>query len=597
MEKEAYVIGIDYGTDSVRSVVVNALNGQEVAAVVYQYPRWQQGLYCIPTENQFRQHPLDYIEGLEHTVKACLAQAGPEVAAAVKGIAVDTTGSTPVAVDKSGTPLALLPGFEENPHAMFVLWKDHTAVNEAAEINEHAKNFDINYLQYVGGIYSSEWFWAKLLRTLRADEQVRAAAYSWVEHCDWIPFLLTGGTEVQDMKRSVCAAGHKSLWATEFNGLPPEEFFASLDNLLSGFRERLFTDAYSSDKPAGNLSSEWAERLGLSTDVVVGVGAFDAHMGAVGGQVEPYHLSKVMGTSTCDMLVAPLDEVKDKLVNGICGQVPGSVIPGMMGMEAGQSAFGDTYAWFKKVLLWPLQQLLAQSKVINAETANDLIAEISGRIIPELSAEAAKIPVSENLEYALDWLNGRRTPDANQLLKGAISGLGLGSDAPRIFRALVEATCFGAKNIVDRFNEQGVPVKGLIGLGGVAKKSPFIMQMMADVMNMPIRIHKSEQTCAIGAAMFAATAAGIYPRVEEAMAAMGQGFDAEYFPNAERAKVYAQRYEKYTALGGFVEGQLRVVKSPLISDLPETGTKAQEPHTNEEKQKEDALETAENSNN
>ncbi len=422
MEKEVYVIGVDYGTDSVRSVLVNALNGQEIAAAVYHYPRWQEGLFCTPTENQFRQHPLDYIEGLEFTIKACLKQAGPTIAAAVKGIGVDTTGSTPVAVDKTGTPLALLPEFEHNPHAMFVLWKDHTAVNEAAQINEHAKKFAINYLQYVGGIYSSEWFWAKLLRTLRVDEPVRAAAYSWVEHCDWVPFLLTGGTDVHQMKRSVCAAGHKSLWAAEFGGLPPDAFFSALDPLLTGFASRLFTQTYTSDLPAGKLSPAWAERLGLTTEVIVGVGAFDAHMGAVGGQVEPYHLSKVMGTSTCDMLVAPLNEVGDKLVNGICGQVPGSVIPGMMGMEAGQSAFGDTYAWFKKILLWPLQNLLAQSQVITAETARALLTEVSAKIIPELSREAERLPLSENNEYAVDWLNGRRTPDANQLLKGAISG-------------------------------------------------------------------------------------------------------------------------------------------------------------------------------
>ncbi|GEO03129.1 ribulokinase [Adhaeribacter aerolatus] len=591
MEKDTFVIGVDYGSDSVRSVLVNARNGEEVASAVFNYPRWEAGAYCVPAENQFRQHPLDYIEGLEYTIKQCLQKAGGNIAQTVKGIAVDTTGSTPVAVDKTGTPLALLPGFEENPHAMFVLWKDHTGVNEAAEINEHAKKFDTNYLQYVGGIYSSEWFWAKLLRTLRADKQVREAIYSWVEHCDWIPFLLTGGTDVHQMKRGVCSAGHKSLWAVEFGGLPPEDFFASLDPVLKGFTNRLFTDTYTSDQPAGNLSPEWAERLGLSTDVIVGVGAFDAHMGAVGGQIEPYHLSKVMGTSTCDMLVAPIDEVEDKLVNGICGQVPGSVIPGMMGMEAGQSAFGDTYAWFKKILMWPLQQFLAQSQVIDAQTAKSLLDEISARIIPELSKQADQIPLSENNEYAIDWFNGRRTPDANQLLKGAISGLGLGSDAPRVFRALVEATCFGAKKIVDRFNEQGVPVKGLIGLGGVAKKSPFIMQMMADVMNMPIRIHKSEQTCAIGAAMFAATAAGIYAKVEDAMAAMGQGFDAEYFPDAERAKIYAKRYQKYSELGDFLEDHITNSKSPLISDLPETGTKAQEPHTEAEKKKEEALET------
>jgi L-ribulokinase len=409
---------------------------------------------------------------------------------------------------------------------------------------------------------------------------VREACYSWVEHCDWIPFLLTGGKDVHQMKRGVCSAGHKSLWAAEFGGLPPEEFFTSLDPVLQGFTARLFRDTYTADQPAGHLSPEWARRLGLSPDVVVGVGAFDAHMGAVGGQVEPYHLSKVMGTSTCDMLVAPLEEVQDKLVNGICGQVPGSVIPGMMGLEAGQSAFGDTYAWFKQVLLWPLQNLLAQSRVIDAATAKALLEEVSARIIPELSQQAALIPLSEHNEFAIDWLNGRRTPDANQLLKGAIAGLGLGSDAPRIFRALVEATCFGAKKIVGRFNEQGVPVKGLIGLGGVARKSPFIMQMMADVINMPIRIHKSEQTCALGAAMFAATAAGIFPRVEDAMAAMGQGFDTEYFPDAAKARIYARRYRKYTELGGFLESQtLPAQAAPQAAGLTETGTKAQEPHS------------------
>lgn len=579
MNNDVFVIGVDFGSDSVRSVLVNTRNGEEVASSVFFYPRWQTGLFCDPAANQFRQHPLDYIEGLEHTIKGCLQQAGAATAAAVKGIAVDTTGSTPVAVDKSGTPLALLPDFQHNPNAMFVLWKDHTAVLEAAQINEHAKKFDTNYLKYVGGIYSSEWFWAKLLHVLRADAAVRAACYSWVEHCDWIPFLLTGGTDVHQMKRGVCSAGHKSLWAQAYGGLPPEEFFASLDPVLQGFTSRLFRETYTSDQPAGHLSPEWAQRLGLSTDVVVGVGAFDAHMGAVGGQIEPYHLSKVMGTSTCDMLVAPIEAVQDKLVRGICGQVPGSVIPGMMGLEAGQSAFGDTYAWFKQVLLWPLQHLLVQSRLLDATTALALHEDLSARLLPELSRQAQQIPLSENSEYAIDWLNGRRTPDANQLLKGAIGGLSLASDAPRIFRALVEATCFGAKKIVDRFNEQGVPVKGIIGLGGVARKSPFIMQMMADVLNMPIRIHRSEQTCALGAAMFAATAAGIFARVEDAMQAMGQGFDAEYFPDPDKARLYAKRYRKYTALGGFLESQTQPAASPAAAaDLPETGTQAQQAH-------------------
>ena len=325
---------------------------------------------------------------------------------------------------------------------------------------------------------------------------------------------------------------------------------------MNCFTSRLFKETYTADKAAGHLSAGWAERLGLSTAVVVGVGAFDAHMGAVGGQIEPYHLSKVMGTSTCDMLVAPLDEVKGKLVKGICGQVPGSVIPGMMGMEAGQSAFGDTYAWFKNILSWPLNNLLQDSSVIDASTAEKLIKELNDKMIGELSSAAEKLPLDEEDELSVDWLNGRRTPDANQLLKAAISGLNLGTDAPRIFKSLVEATCFGAKAIVNRFNQQDVPVKGLIGLGGVARKSPYIMQTMADVMDMPIRIHRSEQTCAAGAAMFAATAAGIYDKVEDAMAAMGQGFEKEYYPNKANVEVYAKRYLKYHHLGKFIEQQI-----------------------------------------
>jgi L-ribulokinase len=542
---EAFVIGVDYGTDSVRSIIADASDGVEVASAVYYYPRWKEGRYCNAATNQFRQHPLDYIEGLEATIKSCLQKAGEDVAKNVAGLSVDTTGSTPVAVYAAGTPLALLKDFEESPAAMFVLWKDHTATKEAAEINAQAQKGATNFLQYVGGIYSSEWFWAKLLRILRDDEKVRSKIASWVEHCDWIPFLLTGGTDVKNMKRSVCSAGHKALWAEAFNGLPADDFFTAIDPLLSGFTQKLFSETYTSDKAAGTISKEWAVRLGLPEDVVIGVGAFDAHMGAVGGQIEPYHLSKVMGTSTCDMLVAPANEVGDILVQGICGQVPGSVIPSMLGMEAGQSAFGDVYAWFKSVLSYSL-------RYIPDEKTRQ---EASDRLISDLSGDAAGLPLNETDELAVDWLNGRRTPDANQELKAAISNLNLGSDAPRIFKALVEATCFGAKAIVDRFNEQGIAIKGLIGLGGVAKKSPYIMQVMADVMNMPIRIHKSEQTCAIGAAMFAATAAGLYSKVEEAMQAMGQGFDVTYEPRFENVDHYKKRYDRYKQLGTFIEKQ------------------------------------------
>ncbi len=547
--KDNYVIGVDYGTDSVRSLVVDASNGKEVASAVFQYPRWRDRLYCNPSLNQFRQHPLDYIEGLERAVQESMKAAGEVVRRNVRAISVDTTGSTPVAVDLTGTPLSMLPAFSENPNAMFVLWKDHTATQEAAQINAHAEKFDVNYLKYVGGIYSSEWFWAKLLRILRADEKVRKGCYSWVEHCDWIPFLLTGGKDVRQMRRGVCSAGHKALWAAEFGGLPPEDFFSSLDPLLSGFTGRLFRETYTSDQPAGLLSAEWATRLGLATDVVVGVGAFDAHMGAVGGQIEPYHLSKVMGTSTCDMLVAPRADVKDKLVRGICGQVDGSIIPGMIGLEAGQSAFGDTYAWFRNLLEWPVQYVLSQTKVVGEDEIGKLKGELHEKLLSELTRQAAALPLEDSDELSLDWLNGRRTPDANQELKAVMSGLDLGSTAPSLFKSWVEATCFGAKAIVERFEEEGIPVKGLIGLGGVARKSPYVMQVMADVMNMPIRIHRSEQTCAAGAAMFAATAAGIYPDVMKAMAAMGQGFDGAYRPRTSSAEYYGKRFEKYKTLG------------------------------------------------
>ncbi|MFZ6012661.1 MAG: ribulokinase, partial [Bacteroidota bacterium] len=396
----------------------------------------------------------------------------------------------------------------------------------------------------------------------REDESIHSGCYSWVEHCDWIPFLLTGGKHVRQLKRGVCAAGHKALWSKDFGGLPPEDFFASLDPLLKGFTSRLFKDTYTSDQAAGTLGKTWAERLGLSTDVVVGIGAFDCHMGAVGGQIEPYHLSKVMGTSTCDMMVIPPQEMGEKLVSGICGQVDGSIIPGMIGLEAGQSAFGDTYAWYKNLLAWPLQ-MLSSSHHIRATLASKIKDEISEKLISSLAAEASRLPVLLEDELAVDWLNGRRTPDADQSLKGVISGLSLGTDAPRMFKAWVEATCFGAKAIVERFHDEGVPVLGLIGLGGVARKSPYIMQVMANVMNKPIRIHKSEQTCALGAAMFAATAAGIYSRVEEAMNAMGQGFDLTYSPEPANVVIHQRRYDKYKQLGSVIVQH--VVDNPVES--------------------------------
>jgi L-ribulokinase len=556
MTQTKYTIGVDYGTDSVRSLIVNVQTGEEVASAVFEYPRWKKGLFCDPAKNQFRQHPKDYLEGLEYTITEALKKVPAEVAKNVVGLSVDTTGSTPCAVDENGTPLSLTAGFEENPNAMFILWKDHTAVKEADEINEKSSKWSVDFRKYEGGIYSSEWFWSKILHISRQDPGVLRAAYSWVEHCDWIPAILTGTTRPALIKRSRCAAGHKAMWHEAFGGLPSEEFLVSLDPVLSGLRDRLYKETYTFDMPAGKLTKEWADKLGLPVGITVGVGSFDAHVGAVGGEIKPYYLSKVMGTSTCDMLVAPMEEVGDKLIAGICGQVDGSIVPGMLGMEAGQSAFGDIYAWFKKVLMWPAEKILGETTLVDESLRQKLIEDMSEKMIAELSKAAAKVPITESGVLAIDWMNGRRTPDANQNLKGAIAGLSLGTDAPRIFRALVEATAFGSKAITDRYIQEGIPIKGVVALGGVAKKSPLVMQIVSDVLNMPIKVARSEQACALGAAMAAAVVAGVYATTLEAQEKMGSGIEKEYLPIPENAEKYQALYEKYIKLGTFIEKEL-----------------------------------------
>ncbi len=538
-----YVIGVDFGTDSVRALLVDAYTGQTIGTHVHPYARWKQGRYCQPELSQFRQHPLDYLEGLEATLIGALANVSAEVRAQVVGISIDTTGSTPCAVDETGLPLALRPDFSENPNGMFILWKDHTANAEADQLNQLAHQWPIDYTQYVGGIYSSEWFWAKILHTLRVDEAVRQHAFSWIEHCDWMSAVLTGQTNPLILRRSRCAAGHKALWHSDFDGLPSDEFFTQLDPLLAGLRDRLYTDTFTADQPMGHLSQAWAEKLGLSTEVVIGTGAFDAHMGAVGAGIEPYTFVRIIGTSTCDILMAPTDEIGPRRIRGICGQVDGSVAPGMLGLEAGQSAFGDLYAWFASLFIGPVRDLLGSEA---ADTLNQ-------QLIPYLSEKAAQLPVTEVDPVALDWINGRRTPDANHTLQAAIMGLHLGTDAVRVFKALVEATAFGSRSIVERFVEEGVPIYQVIAIGGVAKKSPFVMQTLADVLNKPIRVAQSDQACALGAAMCAAVAADAHPSLEAAQRAMSSGFDADYVPRPAQVAVYESLYRQYIELGSFVE--------------------------------------------
>lgn len=555
--KSKYVIGIDFGTDSVRAVVVDATTGKEEASHVAYYKRWAQGLYCDPASMQFRQHPLDYVEGLEESVRGALAKLPAEVAGQVVGIGVDTTGSTPCAVDDRGVPLAMREEFADNPNAMFILWKDHTAVKEAEDINRTARTWGgTDYTKYEGGVYSAEWFWAKILHVLRTDESVRKAAYSWVEHCDWIPALLTGVGSSAEIKRSRCAAGHKAMWNQEWGGLPSEEFLTRVDPLLAGLRDRLYVETFTSDQKAGELTREWAQRLGLRPGIAVAVGAFDAHMGAVGGGITAGTMVKIMGTSTCDIMVASPEVIGNKLVAGICGQVDGSVIPGMIGLEAGQSAFGDIYAWFRDVLSWSLEEYARDSGSGEASRIHDFI---ENKLLRRLTEEAARISIEETGLLALDWLNGRRTPFADQTLKGAVIGLTLGTTAPKIFRALVEATVFGAKAIVDRFRAEGVEIGEVVAQGGVAKKNELVMQVTADVFNMPIKVVRSEQACALGASMFAAVAAGIYETVAEAQAHMASGYSNVYYPNPENAAKYQKLYEQYLALGSALEEHLRAL--------------------------------------
>ena len=540
--KKKYVIGLDFGTDSCRALIVDAFNGHEVAVGVSFYTRWKAGLYCDARDSRYRQHPLDYIESMIEAVHIALSNLNKEEIAAICGLCFDTTGSTPALTDNMGMPLALRPEFEEDPDAMFILWKDHTAVHEAAQINAFIKERNLDYLLYEGGTYSSEWVWAKVLHIINTNSVIKDAAYAWVEHCDWMTGLVTGNTIPEQILRSRCAAGHKAMWHESW-GLPSGEVLENLNPALKKMLPHLFTKTYTSDTKAGTLTLEWADKLGLPEGVSVAVGALDAHMGAVGASIAPGVLVRIMGTSTCDIMVGGKTEIGDRCIKGICGQVDGSVLPGLIGFEAGQSAFGDIYAWFKNLLSWTLKNI--PDGETKQKALNDMLVE--------LTKEAQSIEPSENSVIALDWLNGRRTPDTNQNVKGTIAGLTLGSTAPEMFRALVEATAFGSRRIVEHMKEQGLHIDSVNAIGGITKKAPFVMQTLADVLNMPIRVLRSEQACALGAAMFAAVAAGVYSDINEAVKCMGSDIEVEYGPNEKYSLVYETLYRKYIELAGFIE--------------------------------------------
>jgi L-ribulokinase len=524
----AYTIGIDYGTNSVRAIVVRSSDGAEIGSHVYDYPSGHQGILLDPADhNLARQHPGDYIEGLKASVVGAIADAGKTEgfsADQVVGLGVDSTGSSPIPVDEKNVPLALKDTFKGNLNAECWLWKDHTSIEEAGHLTEIAGSSRPEYLAKIGGTYSSEWFWAKVWHCLNVDAAVFDAAYSWVELCDFVPAVLCGITDPKALKRGICAAGHKALYCDDWNGLPDKDFLSSLDPKLADLRDRLYDSAHDASVPAGTLSPEWAEKLGLTEGIVVAIGEFDVHYGAIGCGVDEGTLVKVIGTSTCDCcVVSASKEVAD--IPGICGIVKGAILPGYYGIEAGQSAVGDIFKWW-------VEGVCKGDDALHAA----------------FSEEAAMLTPGSSGLLALDWNNGNRTILVDQRLTGLMLGQTLHTTPAEIYRALIEATAFGARAIVERIKEYGVPISRIVCSGGIAEKNPMLMQIYADVTGCEMLVSRSSQSCALGSAISAAVLAGAHENFSSAQAAMTGTKNVSYQPIASNQSTYERLYQLYTQL-------------------------------------------------
>lgn len=528
------VIGIDYGTDSARAVLTDVSDGRILAVYSAEYPRWKEGKYSDPASSSFRQHPRDYIEVLHKVLYGVLE--GCDCKEDIVGIGVDTTASTPALTDADGWPLALREEFEENPNAMFVLWKDHTGTAEAEEITEVLRNApDRNYCEICGGSYSAENIWSKVLHILRTDSQVADAACSVIELSDFIPSLLIG----RRSPNSYCAVSYKALWSESWGGLPPAELFHRLGGeKLAALRDSMNTPPSFSTSAIGTLDPEWAEELGLSTDVIVSAGIVDAHSGAIGAGCAPGKMVLNMGTSCCLMAVAP--DFKGGVVEGTFGQVQDGIIPDMMCFEMGMSSFGDNYAWFRRLLCGTMRSLLEGS--VPAE----VLDEAESRLLSKLAEEAAALPLRDDAPFATDWLNGRRTPAPDPSLKATIGGLGLATEAAEIYYAIVESTAFGVRAMADTLVEGGVPFDSLVAIGGIAHKSPFVVQMVADVLGKDVFVSDVSQACGLGAAVNAAVAAGCWKNVGEAQTAMCT--DSGLLYKARPENDFSLRYARYKAM-------------------------------------------------
>ncbi|MHC4533030.1 MAG: ribulokinase, partial [Planctomycetota bacterium] len=521
--------------NSVRALLVDVANGNELGTSVYEYETGEAGIILDSADhNLARQNPADYLKGIEVTIQAAIGQARKADkdfdTNQVIGIGIDTTGSTPIPVDEDGTPLSMLEAFKDNPNACAWLWKDHTAHAEAAEITELAQKEHPEYLAKCGGTYSSEWFFSKVLHCLRVDPAVFDAAYTWVEHADWMPAVLTGTQAPEKLIRCRCAAGHKAMFNNQWGGLPAKDFLAKLDPKLGELRDRLYEETYTVETQAGTLTEKWAKKLGLPVGIPVAVGAFDAHLGAVGSGIAPGKLIKIIGTSTCDMLVSESSkELAD--VPGICGIVDGSILPGYFGLEAGQSAVGDIFNWF-------VNYIQAGGKEAGSHKA--------------LTERAAKLKPGQSGLLALDWNNGNRTILVDQRLTGLLVGQTLHTRPEEIYRALIEATAFGALTIINRFEEYGVKVSEVINCGGIAEKNPLLMQIYADVTGRQMNISRSAQSCALGSciagAVVAGKKAGGYDNFSDAQGTMCGIKDVTYKPIEENHRLYTKLYALYKQL-------------------------------------------------
>ena len=550
----AYTIGIDYGTNSVRSIVARCADGVEVGSSVFEYPSGEMGILLDSSDHKLaRQHPGDYIAGLELATRHAIAEAGQSDPGfsrdKVIGIGVDSTGSSPIPVNSSNEALAMQPEFEGRLAAECWLWKDHTSAEEAATITKLGREHRPQYLAKCGNTYSSECFWSKIWHCLKVDSQVFDAAYSWVELCDWIPAVLSGVTDPKVVKRGICAAGHKAFYADEWGGLPDKEFLAMLDPKLADLRDRLYEKAHDASEKAGELCPEWADRLGLTEGVVIAIGEFDVHYGAIGAGVDEGTLVKVIGTSTCDCGVVRADK-KVADIPGICGIVKGAILPGYYGIEAGQSAVGDIFAWF-----------------VNSVCKGDADTHAS------LTKEADGLAPGESGLLALDWNNGNRTILVDPLLGGLLIGQTLHTTQAEIYRTLIEATAFGARTILERIEEYGVPVSRVVCAGGIAEKNPMLMQIYADITGREMLVSGSSQTCALGSAVSAAVLAGSskggYDDFETAQAQMTRLKDVSYKPNPAAESVYNELFKLYKelhdAFGGVSDGCMGGVMKELLS--------------------------------